>query len=156
MLTLDVYKRQMQPYLTELNRQKIREITLSEKQLRPFYGSVLKHLEAHTDFHTEGVDLTDYEPPEAHFSIYLDNPAENIISCTAVSYTHLSIRTGTHHDAMFRKCPQRIQPLTSLAKNIFQVFIRFLRPIYKCALYRPVSYTHLSWIEQRLPFSVCA
>lgn len=45
----------MQPYLTELNRQKVREITLSEKQLRPFYGSVLKHLEAHTDFHTEGV-----------------------------------------------------------------------------------------------------
>ena len=77
------FKKDMQPYLTELNRQKIREITLSEKQLRPFYGSVLKHLEAHTDFHTEGVDLTDYEPPEAHFSIYLDNPAENIISCTA-------------------------------------------------------------------------
>ena len=66
----------MQPYLTELNRQKVREITLSEKQLRHLYGSVLKHLEAHTDFrHTEGVDLTDYEPPEAHFSIYLDNPA---------------------------------------------------------------------------------
>ena len=79
----EAFKKDMQPYLTELNRQKIREITLSEKQLRPFYGSVLKHLEAHTDFHTEGVDLTDYEPPEAHFSIYLDNPAENIISCTA-------------------------------------------------------------------------
>ena len=79
----EAFKKDMQPYLTELNRQKVREITLSEKQLRPFYGSVLKHLEAHTDFHTEGVDLTDYEPPEAHFSIYLDNPAENIISCTA-------------------------------------------------------------------------
>ena len=79
----EAFKKDMQPYLTELNRQKIREITLSEKQLRPFYGSVLKHLETHTDFHTEGVDLTDYEPPEAHFSIYLDNPAENIISCTA-------------------------------------------------------------------------
>lgn len=79
----EAFKKDMHPYLTELNRQKIREITLSEKQLRPFYGSVLKHLEAHTDFHTEGVDLTDYEPPEAHFSIYLDNPAENIISCTA-------------------------------------------------------------------------
>ena len=79
----EAFKKDMQPYLTELNRQKIREITLSEKQLRPFYGSVLKHLEAHTDFHTEGVDLTNYEPPEAHFSIYLDNPAENIISCTA-------------------------------------------------------------------------
>ena len=79
----EAFKKYMQPYLTELNRQKVREITLSEKQLRPFYGSVLKHLEAHTDFHTEGVDLTDYEPPEAHFSIYLDNPAENIISCTA-------------------------------------------------------------------------
>ena len=79
----EAFKKDMQPYLTELNRQKIREITLSEKQLQPFYGSVLKHLEAHTDFHTEGVDLTDYEPPEAHFSIYLDNPAENIISCTA-------------------------------------------------------------------------
>lgn len=79
----EAFKKDMQPYLTELNRQKIREITLSEKQLRPFYGSVLKHLEAHTDFHTEGVDLTYYEPPEAHFSIYLDNPAENIISCTA-------------------------------------------------------------------------
>lgn len=79
----EAFKKDMQPYLTELNRQKIRKITLSEKQLRPFYGSVLKHLEAHTDFHTEGVDLTDYEPPEAHFSIYLDNPAENIISCTA-------------------------------------------------------------------------
>ena len=79
----EAFKKDMQPYLTELNRQKIREITLSEKQLRSFYGSVLKHLEAHTDFHTEGVDLTDYEPPEAHFSIYLDNPAENIISCTA-------------------------------------------------------------------------
>lgn len=77
------FKKDMQPYLTELNRQKVREITLSEKQLRPFYGSVLKHLEAHTDFHTEGVDLTGYEPLEAHFSIYLDNPAENIISCTA-------------------------------------------------------------------------
>lgn len=79
----EAFKKDMQPYLTELNRQKVREITLSKKQLRPFYGSVLKHLEAHTDFHTEGVDLTDYEPPEAHFSIYLDNPAENIISCTA-------------------------------------------------------------------------
>ena len=79
----EAFKKDMQPYLTELNRQKVREITLSEKQLRPFYGSVLKHLEAHTDFHTEGVALTDYEPPEAHFSIYLDNPAENIISCTA-------------------------------------------------------------------------
>lgn len=79
----EAFKKDMQPYLAELNRQKVREITLSEKQLRPFYGSVLKHLEAHTDFHTEGVDLTDYEPPEAHFSIYLDNPAENIISCTA-------------------------------------------------------------------------
>lgn len=79
----EAFKKDMQPYLTELNRQKVREITLSEKQLRPFYGSVLKHLEAHTDFHTEGVDLTGYEPPEAHFSIYLDNPAENIISCTA-------------------------------------------------------------------------
>lgn len=79
----EAFKKDMQPYLTELNRQKVREITLSEKQLRPFYGSVLKHLEAHTDFHTEGIDLTDYEPPEAHFSIYLDNPAENIISCTA-------------------------------------------------------------------------
>ena len=79
----EAFKKDMQPYLTELNRQKIREITLSEKQLRPFYGSVLKHLEAHTDFHTEGVDLTGYEPLEAHFSIYLDNPAENIISCTA-------------------------------------------------------------------------
>lgn len=79
----EAFKKDMQPYLTELNRQKIRKITLSEKQLRPFYGSVLKYLEAHTDFHTEGVDLTDYEPPEAHFSIYLDNPAENIISCTA-------------------------------------------------------------------------
>ena len=79
----ETFKKDMQPYLTELNRQQVREITLSEKQLRPFYGSVLKHLEAHTDFHTEGVDLTDYEPPEAHFSIYLDNPAENIISCTA-------------------------------------------------------------------------
>lgn len=79
----EAFKKDMQPYLTELNRQKVREITLSEKQLRPFYSSVLKHLEAHTDFHTEGVDLTDYEPPEAHFSIYLDNPAENIISCTA-------------------------------------------------------------------------
>ena len=79
----EAFKKDMQPYLTELNRQKVREITLSEKQLRPFYGSVLKHLEAHTDFHTEGVDLTDYEPPEAHFSIYLVNPAENIISCTA-------------------------------------------------------------------------
>lgn len=79
----EAFKKDMQPYLTELNRQKVREITLSEKQLPPFYGSVLKHLEAHTDFHTEGVDLTDYEPPEAHFSIYLDNPAENIISCTA-------------------------------------------------------------------------
>lgn len=79
----EAFKKDMQPYLTELNRQKVREITLSEKQLRPFYGSVLKHLETHTDFHTEGVDLTDYEPPEAHFSIYLDNPAENIISCTA-------------------------------------------------------------------------
>ena len=79
----EAFKKDMQPYLTELNRQKVREITLSEKQLRPFYGSVLKHLEAHTDFRTEGVDLTDYEPPEAHFSIYLDNPAENIISCTA-------------------------------------------------------------------------
>lgn len=79
----EAFKKDMQPYLTELNRQKVREITLSEKQLRSFYGSVLKHLEVHTDFHTEGVDLTDYEPPEAHFSIYLDNPAENIISCTA-------------------------------------------------------------------------
>lgn len=79
----EAFKKDMQPYLTELNRQKVREITLSEKQLRPFYGSVLKHLEAHTDFHTEGVDLTGYEPLEAHFSIYLDNPAENIISCTA-------------------------------------------------------------------------
>ena len=79
----EAFKKDMQPYLTELNRQKIREITLSEKQLRPFYGSVLKHLEAHTDFLTEGVDLTGYEPLEAHFSIYLDNPAENIISCTA-------------------------------------------------------------------------
>ena len=79
----EAFKKDMQPYLTELNRQKIREITLSEKQLRPFYGSVLKHLVAHTDFHTEGVDLNGYEPPEAHFSIYLDNPAENIISCTA-------------------------------------------------------------------------
>lgn len=79
----EAFKKDMQPYLTELNRQQVREITLSEKQLRPFYGSVLKHLETHTDFHTEGVDLTDYEPPEAHFSIYLDNPAENIISCTA-------------------------------------------------------------------------
>ena len=79
----EAFKKDMQPYLTELNRQKVHEITLSEKQLRPFYGSVLKHLEAHTDFHTEGVDLTGYEPPEAHFSIYLDNPAENIISCTA-------------------------------------------------------------------------
>ena len=79
----EAFKKDMQPYLTELNRQKVREITLSEKQLRPFYGSVLKHLEAHTDFHTEGVDLTDYEPPEAHFSIDLDNPAENIISGTA-------------------------------------------------------------------------
>lgn len=79
----EAFTKDMQPYLTELNRQKVREITLSEKQLRPFYGSVLKHLEAHTDFHTEGVDLTGYEPPEAHFSIYLDNPAENIISCTA-------------------------------------------------------------------------
>lgn len=79
----EAFKKDMQPYLTELNRQKVREITLSEKQLRPFYGSVLKHLEAHTDFHTEGIDLNGYEPPEAHFSIYLDNPAENIISCTA-------------------------------------------------------------------------
>ena len=79
----EAFKKDMQPYLTELNRQKVHEITLSEKQLRPFYGSVLKHLEAHTDFHTEGVDLTGYEPLEAHFSIYLDNPAENIISCTA-------------------------------------------------------------------------
>ena len=79
----EAFKKDMQPYLTELNRQKIREITLSEKQLRPFYGSVLKHLVAHTDFHTEGVDQNGYEPPEAHFSIYLDNPAENIISCTA-------------------------------------------------------------------------
>ena len=87
----EAFKKDMQPYLTELNRQKIREITLSEKQLRPFYGSVLKHLEAHTDFHTEGVDLTDYEPPEAHFSIYLDNPAENIISCTA--YAHYGEET---------------------------------------------------------------
>ena len=87
----EAFKKDMQPYLTELNRQKIREITLSEKQLRPFYGSVLKHLEAHTDFHTEGVDLTGYEPPEAHFSIYLDNPAENIISCTA--YAHYGEET---------------------------------------------------------------
>ena len=79
----EAFKKDMQPYLTELNRQKVHEITLSEKQLRPFYGSVLKHLEAHTDFHAPGIDLAEYEPPEAHFSIYLDNPSENVISCTA-------------------------------------------------------------------------
>ena len=58
-----------------------------------------------------------------------------------------AIRTGTHHDAMFRKCPQRIQPLTSLAENIFQVFIRFLRPIDKCALYRQQNMIFLTDID---------
>ena len=114
----EAFKKDMQPYLTELNRQKVREITLSEKQLRPFYGSVLKHLEAHTDFHTEGVDLTDYEPPEAHFSIYLDNPAENIISCTAYARygeetfslaTPISCEDGFRDAAMENKILTAIQ-----------------------------------------------
>ena len=114
----EAFKKDMQPYLTELNRQKIREITLSEKQLRPFYGSVLKHLEAHTDFHTEGVDLTGYEPPEAHFSIYLDNPAENIISCTAYARygeetfslaTPISCEDGFRDAAMENKILTAIQ-----------------------------------------------
>lgn len=114
----EAFKKDMQPYLTELNRQKVREITLSEKQLRPFYGSVLKHLEAHTDFHTEGVDLTGYEPPEAHFSIYLDNPAENIISCTAYARygeetfslaTPISCEDGFRDAAMENKILTAIQ-----------------------------------------------
>ena len=114
----DAFKRDMQPYLTELNRQKVREITLSEKQLRPFYGSVLKHLEAHTDFHAEGIDLSSYEPPEAHFSIYLDNPAENIISCTAYARyndetfslaTPISCEDGFRDAAMENKILTAIQ-----------------------------------------------
>lgn len=77
------FKKDMQPYLTELNRQKTQEMILSEKQLRPFYGSVLKRLQAHTDFQTNGIDLSVYEPPEAHFSIYLDHPSDQIFSCSA-------------------------------------------------------------------------
>ena len=114
----EAFKKDMQPYLTELNRQKVHEITLSEKQLRPFYGSVLKHLEAHTDFHTEGVDLTGYEPLEAHFSIYLDNPAENIISCTAYARygeetfslaTPISCEDGFRYAAMENRTLTAIQ-----------------------------------------------
>lgn len=113
----EAFKKDMQPYLTELNRQKIREITLSEKQLRPFYGSVLKHLEAHTDFHTEGVDLTDYEPPEAHFSIYLDNPAENIISCTAYARygeETFSLATPISYEDGFRDAAMENRILTAI------------------------------------------
>lgn len=77
------YARDMTTFLKEMQPLQEQGLYLSQKQMAPFCGSVLKAIAPYTELQTSDVDLSDFMPPEARFSIYLDNPADSTLTCSA-------------------------------------------------------------------------
>ena len=107
----------MQIFLSEMERQQTDSLLLSEKQMVPFCGSVLKAIGSHAEITASDIDLSVFMPPEVSFSIYLDNPREDTISCMAYAQygdEQISLTTPITCDDGYRDAAREFRVLTAI------------------------------------------
>lgn len=111
------FTKNMKIFLCEMERQQTDTLLLSEKQMIPFCGSVLKAIGSHAEITATDIDLAAFMPPEVSFSIYLDNPREDSISCTAYAQygeEQIALTTPITCDDGYRDAAREFRVLTAI------------------------------------------
>jgi SNF2 family DNA or RNA helicase len=111
------YSRDMSIFLQEMRKLKDNELFLSDKQMQPFCGNVLKAIMPHIDLQSQDVELSAFMPSEVSFSLYLDTPYSNTITCTAYAQYNdkrFSLTMPIDYDDIYRDAAREHHVLSAI------------------------------------------